>query len=200
MRRRCKCFSSIAPVPQFECAMGLERSTKPVTAGSTNRCRLTATAEDRLLLAQLSRSPRRSEADRARAIIWSLEGQTGKSIGRLIGMRPDGVRRLRRLFAAGGVDVLRSRRRKTRSGAKGALALACARALRCEEGSRRWTLSELKAEITRRTGIIISESRLSVLVRGGKDDQRQSQSPGRLLQVAQAAARSAGETDVVGAI
>jgi transposase len=174
---------------------------------SGNRCRLTATAEDRLLLERLSRSPNRSEADRARAILWSLAGQTGESIGRLIGMRPDSVRRLRRLFASGGVEILRARRRKTRSGAKGALALACARALQCEARSERWTLSKLKAEIARRTGVLISESRLSVLLRGGKEGlgegpaarrgYRLKSSPARFGRTAPLVAQGKRETDVV---
>ena len=134
------------------------------------KCTLTATSEDRLLLERLSRSPDRREADRARAVLWSLEGQTGDIIGRLIGMRADGVRRLRRLFALGGVDALRSRPRKSRSGVKGALALACARALRCEPEGRHMTLSELRFEIARRTGVIISESRLGVLLRRESDN------------------------------
>jgi transposase len=129
------------------------------------KCGLRASAEDWVALERLARSSDRREADRARSILWSLDGQTGEMIGRTIGMRPDGVRRLRQVFASGGVDALRARRRTGRPGAKGAAALACAEIILTEPGETPWTLPRLKAEIARRCGIAISVSRLSIMLR-----------------------------------
>lgn len=129
------------------------------------KCILTASAEDRAALERLARSSDRREADRARSILWSLDGQTGEMIGRVIGMRADGVRRLRQVFVSGGVDALRARQRTGRPGAKGAAALACAKAILSEPGETLWTLPRLKSEIERRCGITISVSRLSILLR-----------------------------------
>ena len=103
------------------------------------KCTLTASVEDRQALERLARSSDRREADRARSIVWSLEGQSGEMIGRRIGMRADGVRRLRHLFASGGVAALRARPRTGRPGAKGAAALSCATAILSEPGETVWT-------------------------------------------------------------
>lgn len=129
------------------------------------KCKLTASAEERLALAQMTGSSDRREADRARAVLWSLDGKTGVQIGEVIGMRADGVRRLRHLFASGGVQALRARSRTGRPGTKGEAALACARKILSEASQTLWTLLRLKAEIERRSGIAISMSRLSVLLR-----------------------------------
>lgn len=129
------------------------------------QCVLTASADDRAALEILSRSSDRLEADRARSILWSLDGQTGEMIGRLIGMRADGVRRLRHIFALGGVDALRARPRTGRPGTKGAAALDGAKVILSEPGEILWTLPRLKAEIERRCAITISVSRLSILLR-----------------------------------
>lgn len=129
------------------------------------KCALSATKEQREALEGLARSLDRREADRARSILWSVEGQTGEMIGRRIGMRADGVRRLRHLFAVGGVDALRARPRTGRPGAKGATALACATTILCEPGETIWTLPRLKAQIERRCGIALSLSWLSILLR-----------------------------------
>lgn len=129
------------------------------------KCALTASAADRSALEQLARSLDRREADRARSILWSLDGQTGEMIGRAIGMREDGVRRLRHLFASGGVEALRARPRTGRPGGRGAMALDCATAILSQPGETLWTLPRLKAEIARRCGIAISVSRLSILLR-----------------------------------
>ena len=129
------------------------------------KCALSVTQEQREALEGLARSLDRREADRARTILWSVDGQTGEMIGRRIGMRADGVRRLRHLFVVGGVDALRARPRTGRPGAKGVAALACATAILSEPGETIWTLARLKAQIERRCGVAISLSRLSILLR-----------------------------------
>jgi hypothetical protein len=40
----------------------------------------------------LTRSAERGEADRARALLWSLDGESGAAIGARLGVRADRVR------------------------------------------------------------------------------------------------------------
>ena len=101
--------------------------------------------EQQEALEGLARSLDRREADRARTILWSVDGQTGEMIARRIGMRADGGRRLRHLFVVGGVEALRARPRTGRPGAKGVAALACASSILAEPGETIWTLPRLKA-------------------------------------------------------
>lgn len=93
------------------------------------RCRLTATAAQRTELGALARSADRGEADRARAMLWSLDGESGAAIGARLGVRADRVRKWRQAFARGGVAALRARPRAGRPGARGERALAAATAL-----------------------------------------------------------------------
>jgi DNA-directed RNA polymerase specialized sigma24 family protein len=62
------------------------------------RPRVLATAGDAAELEVLARSARRDEADRARAILLSLNGWTSGQIGRAFGVTPDSVRRWRTWF------------------------------------------------------------------------------------------------------
>jgi transposase len=126
---------------------------------------LTATAEERSALEALSRSSDRGEADRARALLLSLDGHTSAAIGATLRTRADSVRRWRSWFATGRVAALRSRPRSGRPPVRGTAALACAEAILADPGRTVWTLPRLKAEIARRTGVAISVSRLSVLLR-----------------------------------
>ena len=52
---------------------------------------------------------RKAEADRARAILWSLERRTGEEIGGLVGVKANTVRKWRGRFRNHGVDGLRAR-------------------------------------------------------------------------------------------
>jgi transposase len=109
------------------------------------RCRLTATAAQRAELSALACSPNRGEADRARALLWSLAGEGGAVIGARLGVRADRVRKWRLAFARGGTAALRARPRTGRPGARGRRALAAAAALLdapAPEG-RVWTLPRL---------------------------------------------------------
>jgi hypothetical protein len=73
------------------------------------RSGLVATEAERRSLVALSRSAERGKADRARAVLWTLDAQDGPAIGRALGVRADRVRKWRGVFRAGGVDALRSR-------------------------------------------------------------------------------------------
>src|SRR3954451_19386131 len=72
------------------------------------------------------RSAARREADRARAVLWSLEGETSPAIAARLGVRAEQVRRWRAAFRSGGVEALRSRPRPGRTPRKREAALAVA--------------------------------------------------------------------------
>ncbi len=131
------------------------------------RSRLTAKATDVVALRELARSEIRGEADRARAILLTLEGWTSVDLGRAFGVTADSVRHWRNWFATGGVEALRSTLAPGPSPAKGEAALLVARAVLCEPVENRvnWTLPRLQDEIERRAGVSISKSRLSILLR-----------------------------------
>jgi hypothetical protein len=114
-------------------------------------CRLATTTEQAAELRALARSPHRGEADRARALLWSLAGESSTVIGRRLGVRPDRVRKWRQTFARGGAAALRARPRLGRPGARGHRALAAAAALLdapAPEGVV-WTLPRLAAAVGR---------------------------------------------------
>lgn len=135
------------------------------------RCRLTATTAQREELDRLTRSAKRGEADRARAILWSLDGETSPAIAARLGVRPDRVRKWRQRFSRGGVAALRARPRPGRPGARGQRALAAATALLDApplpgpEGGAVWTLPRLAGAVRRATEAPISAGYLGWLLR-----------------------------------
>src|SRR5919206_5129631 len=72
------------------------------------RCVLAADGALRAELERLSRSAVRGEADRARAVLWSLAGETSAAIAARLGVRPEQVRRWRGAFRSGGGRARRS--------------------------------------------------------------------------------------------
>jgi transposase len=120
-------------------------------------------------LERLGRSAARREADRARAVLWSLEGETSPAIAARLGVRAEQVRRWRAAFRRGGVEVLRSRPRPGRTPRKREAALAVAAELLRGGAADRpvWTLARLAAEVAARTGETISPGHLSVVLRKG---------------------------------
>jgi transposase len=135
--------------------------------GMVGRTRLAATDEERAALEQLARSADRTEADRARAILWSSEGRTGAVIGQWLGVRADTVRQWRRRFRAGGVAALRTRPKPGKVPWKSRAALAVIEELLAVPLAQRpnWTLPRLQRTVRERAGISISPSRLSVVMR-----------------------------------
>ncbi len=133
------------------------------------RSSLVAGAEQEAELRVLSRSDVRGEADRARAILLTLQGWTGVQLAEAFGVTPDAVRHWRGWFSERGVDALRSSLAPGPSPAKGERALAVASALLRQpvEDRTNWTLPRLRAEIERQTGATISAGRLSVLLKRG---------------------------------
>lgn len=131
------------------------------------RSPLCATAEQQASLRELARSEVRGEADRARAILLTLSGWTSVELAEAFGVTADSVRHWRQWFAEGGVDALRSTLAPGPSPEKGERALAVAEALLREpvENRTNWTLPRLRAEIERQSGVRVSKSRLSILLR-----------------------------------
>src|SRR5689334_24873885 len=133
------------------------------------RCVLTAGEAERAELDRLSRSAVRGEADRARAVLWSLDGETSAAIAARLGVRAEQVRRWRAAARTGGVAALRSRPRPGRTPRKRDAALAVTRDVLAGSAADRpvWTLARLAREIEARTGETISPGPLSVVLPKG---------------------------------
>lgn len=129
--------------------------------------RTEATAEQREELCRLAASSVRREADRARAILLSLEGWTSLRIGEALGVKADTVRQWRWLFGRDGIDGIRAHKAPGAAPVKARAALAVAGSVLTGAVSDRpnWTLPRLRDEIRRQTGVAISTSRLSVVLR-----------------------------------
>jgi transposase len=134
------------------------------------RCVLTVDGAGRAGLERLSRSAVRGEADRARAVLWSLAGEASTAIAARLGVRAEQVRRWRASFRREGVTALRSRPRPGRTPRKRAAALAVTReVLNGGPAADRpvWTLARLAREIEACSGETISLGHLSVVLRKG---------------------------------
>src|SRR3954465_16094095 len=103
-------------------------------------------------LERLGRSAARREADRARAVLWSLEGETSRAIAARLGVRAEQVRRWRAAFRRGGAEALRPRPGRTPRKREAALAGAGGLLEGGAAGRPVWTLPRLAAEIAARTG------------------------------------------------
>jgi transposase len=133
----------------------------------TGKSPVTATERDRGELRRLASSFGRAEADRARAILLTLEGWTSGEIGQAFGVREDTVRLWRSEYAKAGVRGLETHVAAGPSPMKAHAALRVAEAVLTEPVADRtnWTLPRLADEIERREGVRISTSRLSVVLR-----------------------------------
>src|SRR3954468_17142318 len=114
---------------------------------------LAADEAGRAELERLGRSAARREADRARAVLWSLEGETSATIAARLGVRAEQVRRWRPPVRSAGVAALRARPRPGRAPSKREAALAVARDLLAAPVADRpvWTLARLAAQHPGRT-------------------------------------------------
>jgi transposase len=128
---------------------------------------VTATDEQKAALQALGHLADRAEADRARALLLTLDGWTSARIAQAFGVREDTVRLWRSDFARVGVDALRVRIAPGPVPFKAQAALRVAAALLSApvEDRRNWTLSRLADEIARREGLSISGSQLSKVLR-----------------------------------
>jgi transposase len=126
-----------------------------------------ATEEQIRALRQLAGSHDRHEADHARAILLTVAGWTSARIGEAFGVREDTVRMWRIDFAKEGVDGLKTRIAPGPAPVKAEAALVVANDVLSAPVANRtnWTLPRLQAEIERRSGVAISKSRLSEVLR-----------------------------------
>jgi len=125
--------------------------------------RVVSTVEQLRGLQELARSDRRDEADRARAVVLSINGWTSGQIARAFGVTPDSVRRWRSWFMESGVAGLRPSERAGRAAVKSEAAARVAASLLTAPVADRtnWTLPRLQAEIMRQAEVSISKSQLS---------------------------------------
>ena len=128
-----------------------------------------STSEQRAELRGLAGSREREEADRARAILLSLEGWTSERIAAAFCVQPDSVRHWRWIFGREGVAGLRARKAPGPEPKKARAALSVVEDLLTSGVSDRpnWTLPRLANEIEKQTGERISKSRLSVVLKKG---------------------------------
>jgi transposase len=133
------------------------------------RCVLALDGASRAELERLGRSAVRGEADRARAVLWSLAGETSAAIAARLGVRAEQVRRWRSAARRDGIGALRAHPRPGRAPRKREAALAVAREVLDGPAADRpvWTLARLAREIEARTGETICPGHLSVTLRKG---------------------------------
>src|SRR3954454_1189594 len=132
--------------------LGLWRPSMP------GKSTLTADAAEQAALRGLSKSEHRGEADRARAILLTLEGRRAEEIAAVLGVHVSTVRNWRGYFAHGGVAGLRRRTAPGRQATIGPHAGAIAASILNDDTRHDggWTLMRLRAEIARRGGPAIS--------------------------------------------
>ena len=138
---------------------------------------VTASEEQRSALQALAVSRDRGEADRARAVLLTLDGWTSPRIAKAFGVREDTVRLWRSDFARGGIEALKA------SIAPGPVPVKTEAALRVVTplleapvaDRPNWTIARLRAAIEAREGVKIGRSQLSKALRkktsagGGRD-------------------------------
>src|SRR3712207_2173967 len=131
------------------------------------RSPVVASHEQRRELRALSQSRERGEADRARALLLTLAGWTSPRIAEAFGVREDTVRLWRSDFMKGGVGALKKSVAPGPAPIKAERALEVAETLLSAPVADRvtWTLPRLAEEIETRSGVRISPSRLSVVLR-----------------------------------
>jgi transposase len=135
----------------------------------SGRSWVVATAVQRVELCDVAGSSDREEADRARAILLSLDGWTSDRIASAFCVQPDSVRHWRWIFGREGVAGLRARKAPGPEPVKARAALSVIEEVLAPGVSERpnWTLPRLAEEIEKRTGKRISKSRLSVVLKKG---------------------------------
>ena len=144
-----------------------------------------ASDEQRAGLEALAASKDRGEADRARALLLTLDGWTSARIAEVFRVREDTVRFWRGDFARCGVEALKASVYAGPPPVKTEAALkVCVPLLEAPVADRRnWTIPRLIAEIKRVERIEIGPSQLSKALRkktsggGGPDTRRAGSTP-----------------------
>src|SRR5918912_3619027 len=99
----------------MDCLPGM----RAVEASMPGKSTLTADAAEQAALRALSKSEQRDEADRARAILLTLEGRKAEEIGAVLGVHVSTVRNWRGYFAHGGGGGVGRRPRAGQQGQNG---------------------------------------------------------------------------------
>lgn len=125
--------------------------------------KIPVTAEQRQALEDLAQSKDRREADRARAILWTIAGFTSERIAQLLSHDASLIRHWRSAFRREGIAGLQShpppgRPPRLAEAAQPVITSTLAR-------PERWTIRRLQAEIERRTGEHLSCAWIHELVR-----------------------------------
>lgn len=128
---------------------------------------VTVTDEQKTALKALAGGVDRAEADRARAVLLTLDGWTSPRIAQAFGVREDTVRFWRSEFMRGGIDALKASIAPGPAPLKAEAALKIAGPLLLQPVADRtnWTLARLADEIAAKGGINISRSQLSKVLR-----------------------------------
>jgi transposase len=128
---------------------------------------VTATDEQKAALKALAGGADRAEADRARAVLLTLDGWTSVRIAQAFGVREDTVRLWRGDFMRGGINALKASIAPGPMPLKAEAALRIAGPLLLQPVADRsnWTLARLTGEIATREGVEISRSQLSKVLR-----------------------------------
>ncbi|MGZ8321668.1 MAG: helix-turn-helix domain-containing protein [Rhodoplanes sp.] len=128
---------------------------------------VTATDEQKAALKALAGGADRAEADRARAILLTLDNWTSPRIAQAFGVREDTVRLWRSEFMRGGIEGLKASIAPGPAPLKAEAALRVAGPLLSQPVADRtnWTLARLADEIAAREGVSISRSQLSKVLR-----------------------------------
>ena len=126
-----------------------------------------ASEEQRAALEVLATSRDRGEADRARAILLTLDGWTSPCIAEVFRVREDTVRFWRGDFLRGGVEALKASVAPGPEPVKTEAALrVCAPLLEAPVADRaNWTIPRLMAEVKRVERVDIGRSQLSKALR-----------------------------------
>ena len=126
-----------------------------------------ANDEQRTALESLAASRDRGEADRARAVLLTLNGWTSARIAEAFGVREDTVRLWRSDFMRRGIEALKASVAPGPEPVKTQAALrVIAPLLEAPVANRpNWTIPRLMAEIEKREGIKIGRSQLSKVLR-----------------------------------
>ena len=141
------------------------------------RSPVTASEEQRKALQVLALSRDRGEADRARAVLLTLNGWTSPRIAEAFGVREDTVHLWRSDFLRGGVEALKASIAPGPAPVKTEAAVRVVTPLLEAPVADRpnWTIPRLMAEIEAREGVKIGRSQLSKALRkktsagGGRD-------------------------------
>jgi len=128
---------------------------------------VTASEEQKAALEALASSRDRGEADRARAILLTLDGWSSARIAEVFRVREDTVRFWRGDFLRGGIEAIKASVYAGPPPMKTEAALrVCTPLLETPVSNRtNWTLPRLIAEIKRQEGVDIGRSQLSKALR-----------------------------------